>query len=102
MNADRHAWADRPTPQATIEALMFGLRRGLSCLGDKAHRGRLARCDAAAVEQIALRLRSWRCKRVAWLPPYADDDIATLLKVWRALKERELHDRSLQQVAAGP
>jgi hypothetical protein len=102
MNADRHAWADRPTPQATIEALMFGLRRGLSCLGDKAHRGRLARCDAAAVEQIALRLRSWRCKRVAWLPPYADDDIATLLKVWSALKEGELHGRSVQQVAAGP
>ena len=102
MNVDRQAWIGRPIPQASIEALMFGLRRGLSCLGDRGHRDRLARCDTAAVEQIALRLRSWRCKRVAWLPAYADDDIATLLKVWRALKERELHDRSLQQVAAGP
>jgi hypothetical protein len=79
----------RPTPQATIEALMFGLRRGLSCLEDPGNRDRLRRCDAAAVEQFVPRLRSWRC--VAWLPAYADDDIVTLLKVWRALKERELH-----------
>jgi hypothetical protein len=81
---------------------MFGLRGGLSCLEDSGNRERLARCDAAAVEQIALRLRSWRCKGVAWLPAYTDDDIATLLKVWRTLRERELYGRSLEQVAAGP
>jgi hypothetical protein len=92
----------RPTAQATIEALMFGLRRGLSCLGDRGHRDRLARCDVAAVEQIARRLRSWRDKGAAWLPAHADGDIATLLKVWRALKERELDGRSFQQVAARP
>ncbi len=79
----------RPTPQTTIEALLFGLRRGLSCLDDPSNCDRLARCDAAAVEQIALRLRAWKAKRVAWLPAYSDHEIATLLKLWRALRERE-------------
>jgi hypothetical protein len=81
--------APRPTPEATIEAMLFGLRRGLSCLNDPGNLDRLQRCDAAAIEQIAIRLRARNAKNVAWLPPYTDDDIATLLKVWRAIRERE-------------
>jgi hypothetical protein len=76
------------TPPTTIEAMMFSLRRGAACLNDTATRERLGRCDAAAIEQIAIRLRTWKSKNVPWLPAYTDDDIATLLRVWRALRGR--------------
>jgi hypothetical protein len=77
------------TPAATIEAMMFSLRSGLSRLSDPAKLDRLKRCDADAMRQVAIRLRTWRSKKVPWLPAYTDDDLATLLKVWRALRDRE-------------
>jgi len=50
-----------PTAPTTVEALMYGLRRGLSCLGDPGNRDRLRRCDAGAMTEIAKRLldRKW-------------------------------------------
>jgi len=84
--------ASRPlaaTSQSTIEALMYALRRGLSCFGEPGNVERLKCCDKAAVEQIAKRLRTWKAKQVPWLPPYTDNEIATLLKLWRALRERD-------------
>ena len=46
-----------PTPDATIEAIMYSVReRGLSALDEPATRERLARCDAAARNQINRRI----------------------------------------------
>jgi DNA-binding transcriptional MerR regulator len=47
----------RPTPQATIEAIMHSVReRGLGALKEPANIERLVRCDQAAKEQIDRRI----------------------------------------------
>jgi hypothetical protein len=51
------AWAqldhNRPTPEATIKAIMFAIRaRGVAALNEPAVMERLSRCDADAIEQI--------------------------------------------------
>lgn len=79
------------TPASTIEALMYALRRGLSCLADPGNRDRLRRCDAAAMREIAVRLRGWRDKHAAWLPAWRDDDIELLIDAWSALREEAQH-----------
>jgi hypothetical protein len=49
--------APRPTPQATVEAVMWTVReRGLKALKEPANQERLRRCDAAAQEQIIQRI----------------------------------------------
>jgi hypothetical protein len=67
---------ERPTPPTTIEALMFGLRRGLSCLGDSGNCDRLRRCDEGAIRQIATRLLA-----IGWL----EDEVARLIEAWQAI-----------------
>jgi hypothetical protein len=48
---------NRPTPQVTVEAIFHAVReRGLAALKEPATRERLARCDAAALEQIDQRI----------------------------------------------
>jgi hypothetical protein len=55
-----HEFNDRrryPTPQVTIEALMYCVReRGLAALKEPANIERVSRCDAAALAQIDARL----------------------------------------------
>jgi hypothetical protein len=49
--------APRPTPQTTIDAVMYSVReRGLAALDEPATRERLGRCDAAARRQINQRI----------------------------------------------
>lgn len=67
---------DRGTPPTTIEALMFGLRRGLSCLADPGNRDRLQRCDDGAIRQIATRLLA-----IGW----QKDDVGKLVSAWQAV-----------------
>jgi hypothetical protein len=51
------ALAQRPTPQATIEAILYCVRaRGPAALKEPANIERLRRCDAAALAQIDARL----------------------------------------------
>jgi hypothetical protein len=48
---------ERPTPQATIEAIMHSVReRGLGALKEPANIERLVRCDRASKEQIDRRI----------------------------------------------
>src|SRR5262245_45932450 len=48
---------ERPTPQATIEAIMHSVReRGLGSLKEPATIERLSRCDAAARAQVNYRI----------------------------------------------
>src|SRR5882672_11469563 len=74
------------TPATTIEALMYALRRGLSCLDDPANRARLRSCDDAAMKEIVARLRTWKSRNAGWLPVWSDTDIAKLAKAWRTLR----------------
>ena len=47
----------RPTPQATIEAILWCVReRGPKALHEPANKERLKRCDKAAINQISERL----------------------------------------------
>jgi hypothetical protein len=62
VSLDR-AWAEindsrnRPTPPATIEAIMYCVReRGIRALKEPANVERLSRCDAAAMAQINKRI----------------------------------------------
>ena len=75
------------TPAATVEAMMFSLRSGLSCLADAGNRDRLRRCDDAAMKENVSRLRSWKAREVAWLPSWSDAEIAKLITVRRTLRE---------------
>jgi len=61
------AWAElndarnRPTPKATIEAVMHAVReRGLAALKEPVTAGRLERCDEAAKAEIERRIASLR------------------------------------------
>jgi hypothetical protein len=54
----------RPTPQATVEAILWCVReRGLKALKEPANKERLGRCDGAAVAQIDARIS--KLKRAA-------------------------------------
>jgi hypothetical protein len=56
-DAARMPAAPRPTPQTTVEAVMWTVReRGLKALKEPANQERLCRCDAAAQEQIIQRI----------------------------------------------
>jgi hypothetical protein len=74
------------TEASTVEALLYELRGGLSCLSDLGARDRLMRCDAAAIQHIAAQLLTWKDKNKPWLPPWSKEDVANLLTIWRGLK----------------
>jgi hypothetical protein len=74
------------TPGVVVEALLYGLRNGLSYLGDPNGRRLLKQCDPDAIHQVAQRLRGWGARNVSYLPPYSDEKITSLLKVWHALR----------------
>jgi hypothetical protein len=65
------------TPNTTIEALMFSLRRGLLCVEDPGNRDRLRRCDADALMEIAGRLTA-----LGW----PDERIERVILAWRAVR----------------
>jgi hypothetical protein len=74
------------TPKSTVEALMYALRRGLSCLSDPGNRDRLRRCDSAAIKEVAARLLSWNDRTAGRQPNWPPDDIDRLLAAWRAIR----------------
>jgi hypothetical protein len=76
------------TPWSTVEALLYGLRRGLSCLDDPSNRDRLARCDAAAMKEISARLLDMKARSKGARADWSKEDVGTLISVWRAMVER--------------
>jgi len=74
------------TAASTIEALLYELRCGLSCLADEGTRNRLRCCDETAMRTIAAELLSWKDRNKPWLPPWLEEDVAKLVAVWEALK----------------
>ena len=76
----------RGAPDSTIEALLYELRSGLSCLSDSGARQRLRSCDEAAIQYIAAELLTWRDKGKPWLPPWSKEDVGKLIDAWEALR----------------
>jgi hypothetical protein len=74
------------TPSTTVEALMYSLRRGLSCLDDPRNRDRLARCDADAVKEVAARLLDMKARSKDARANWHKDDVVKLIAVWRAIR----------------
>lgn len=83
---DSPARQDISVPDATVEALVYGLRRGLSCLADNGNRLRLQRCDAAAMRQIASRLLTMGERTAGCHESWAQADVAKLITLWKSLR----------------
>lgn len=71
-------------PEATVEALMIALRRGLVALDDSSNQRRLAMLDQRQLKQVMERLLNPGSKsgRKAW----SADDVRVLLKKHRGMK----------------
>lgn len=78
--------AERKTAPSTIDALLYELRSGLSCLEDDGAVGRLRCCDGYAIRTIAAELLTWKGRNEPCLPPWTEDDVAGLVDVWEALR----------------
>jgi hypothetical protein len=84
LNED--AIAPSKTAAATIEALLYELRSGLSCLEGDGAVNRLRSCDEEAIRTIAAQLLTWEGKSKPWLPPWTKQDVAKLVAIWEALR----------------
>jgi len=75
----------REAASATIDALMYSLRRGVNALSNQNTLGRLAKLDEWQLIDVAARLQKFKPEIApAWLP----DQIEILATVWRKLHER--------------
>jgi len=85
VSLDR-AWAEingnRPTPEATIEALVYSLRRGAAELSKPDTLRRLSELDKAQLKAIYRHLQNFN-PEIA--PPWPPEDVAALIAKWREL-----------------
>ena len=85
VSLDR-AWAEingnRPTPDATIEALVYSLRRGAAELSKPDTLRRLSELDKAQLKAICRHLQNFN-PEIA--PPWPPEDVAALIAKWREL-----------------
>jgi hypothetical protein len=85
VSLDR-AWAEingnRPTPEATIEALVYSLRRGAAELSKPDTLRRLSELDKAQLKAICRHLQNFN-PEIA--PPWPPEDVAALIAKWREL-----------------
>jgi plasmid stabilization system protein ParE len=85
VSLDR-AWAEingnRPTPEATIEALVYSLRRGAAELSKPDKLRRLSELDKAQLKAICRHLQNFN-PEIA--PPWPPEDVAALIAKWREL-----------------
>jgi hypothetical protein len=73
---------DRPTPQATIEALVYSLRRGPAKLSKPDTLRRMSELDKAQLKAICRRLQNFKPE---FAPPWPPEDVAALIAKWREL-----------------
>jgi len=85
VSLDR-AWAEingnRPTPEATIEALVYSLRRGAAELSKPDKLRQLSELDKAQLKAIYRHLQNFNLEIV---PPWPPEDVAALIAKWREL-----------------
>jgi len=86
ISIDR-AWhelkADRTAPKATVDALMFSLRRGANELTQPDTQRRLSALDADQLEDICLCVQAFR-PRIA--PAWSAADADLLISAWRKFR----------------
>jgi hypothetical protein len=74
--------ARRGTTEATVEAIMFGLRRGLGCFDNPGNLARLRSCEADAMERIAARLLDMNALSKGVRPEWSAEDVEKLISMW--------------------
>jgi hypothetical protein len=73
---------ERPTPEATVDALVYSLRRGIAELTEPDTLRRLSELDKAQLKAICRRLQNFK-PEIA--PPWSPKDVAALIAKWREL-----------------
>jgi hypothetical protein len=76
---------NRPAPQATIEALMFSLRRGINELIKPDTVRRLSALAEDQLEAVCLRVQAFQPKIVE---PWSAEDVDLLISAWRKFREQ--------------
>jgi hypothetical protein len=71
--------ADRTAPKATVDALMFSLRRGINELTQPSTLERLSQLDERQLSEVAERVQNFRqAIASAWTP----DEVKALVRIW--------------------
>ena len=82
-----HAWhelaADRTAPKATVDALMFSLRRGINDLTQPNPLRRLSTLDEHQLEDVCLRVQAFQ-QRIS--PAWSPADVDLLISAWRKFR----------------
>jgi hypothetical protein len=73
---------ERPTPEATVDALVYSLRRGIAELTKPDILRRLSELDKGQLKAICRRLQNFK-PEIA--PPWSPEDVAALIAKWREL-----------------
>jgi hypothetical protein len=76
---------NRPTPKATIDGLMFSLRRGAQELLQLDTQRRLSVLAEDQLEAVCLRVQAFEPKIAE---PWSADDVDLLILVWRKFSEQ--------------
>jgi hypothetical protein len=77
--------ADRTVPKATVDALMFSLRRGINELTQPITLRRLSTLDEYQLEDVCLRVQAFQ-QRIA--PAWSAADVDLLISAWRKFREQ--------------
>src|SRR5262249_37562638 len=81
----RHFSSNRPTPQVTIEALMFSLRRGVNELIKPDTLRRLSALAKDQLEAVCLRVQAFEPKIAG---PWSPEDVDLVISAWRKFREQ--------------
>jgi hypothetical protein len=80
LNADRRSLG---TAEATIDALMFALRKGIDALKHPDNRRRLSALNDAQIREVATRVQKFKPHiACAWTP----EQVKALISIWRKLR----------------
>jgi hypothetical protein len=86
ISIDR-AWheleAGRTAPKATVDALMFSLRRGINELTQPSTLRRLSTLDEYQLEDVCLRVQAFEQRIV---PAWSAADVDLLISAWRKFR----------------
>jgi hypothetical protein len=72
-------------PEATVEALMYSLRRGVSELTQPNTQRRLSAVAEDQLEAVCLRVQTFQPKIAE---PWSADDVDLLISAWRKFREQ--------------
>jgi hypothetical protein len=73
---------ERPTPEATVDALVYSLRRDIAELTKPDTLRRLSELDKGQLKAICRRLQNFKLEIA---PPWSLEDVAALIATWREL-----------------